>query len=756
MGALTELVSKARRGGGDSKLELEEHLRPLVHGVLIAWVPHFVAGPMVRRLINDGFGAIMSEDARFVPTLLARVRAAGQSAQVLSPNASDPATDDPGRRDALAILARLRKLPERERERLALRLLEGIAGPELCEAFAASDKDVAADLERGLAALQEGVALKDDPYLWNLSGAPHPAVVRLENLLTPLRFDDAAAAAQEREVETNPTGVPPVELTPVSGPTPQAIPAVSRRPTNEHKPPAIAPVARPPGAMAPTSVNEDPRRAPANLGQPEAPSPSGKFLFSMRDDDDEDFGERTEALVPVPGRAPNPFEVQPSTVAAQDLPAAAQVNPYAAMPGTVAANDLPAAARLAEPGPSGPVPQPTGKRPTGAAPGLASPGVRPTAEAPLSVVGPALKSDAFDDSTSVQAPVPLKKQLELGAPAEAPTGMQVALGAPVENSTRVMAVPAPVHWKSVLFAEDDEEASITLPVPERDKLLRKKGVWRGRAPFVVSAMMATLAVAIAWMTIASTTRRSQRAWNLVPVSVAAIDLAEGTVVTEDKISTRSVPEQFVTASVVKPDGYSYVVGQKLLVPVQAGDPLLWSHFELAQVTERLARRVQKRARAVSINTSRAAAVGGWVRPGDWVDLIFSVKDSKDQAGARAAVTLVQDVPVVATGKISEKSNYGILSASQREYHHVSVLLLPEEVEMVTLAKEVGNVKFTLRTEGDHETSRDGYGSSAKTLLDGARVKLLQLRRMATIQIIRDTPSVPVMPRPDRLRIEPKQ
>jgi pilus assembly protein CpaB len=193
-----------------------------------------------------------------------------------------------------------------------------------------------------------------------------------------------------------------------------------------------------------------------------------------------------------------------------------------------------------------------------------------------------------------------------------------------------------------------------------------------------------------------------------------------------------------------------------LVPVQAGDPLLWSHFELAQVTERLARRVQKRARAVSINTSRAAAVGGWVRPGDWVDLIFSVKDSKDQAGARAAVTLVQDVPVVATGKISEKSNYGILSASQREYHHVSVLLLPEEVEMVTLAKEVGNVKFTLRTEGDHETQRDGYGSSAKTLLDGARVKLLQLRRMATIQIIRDTPSVPVMPRPDRLRIEPRQ
>ena len=757
MGALTELVSKARRGGSDSKLELEEHLRPLVHGVLIAWVPHFLAQPMVRQLISDGFGAIMAEDARFVPTLLARVRSAAQNAQRLNPNAEDPVASDPAAREALGILARLRKLPERERERLAMRVLEGVAGPEIAEALGATDKEVQADLEKGLAALQEGAAVKDDAYLFGLSGTPHPAVVRLENLLTPLRYDDAAAAAQERDVATSPAGVPPAEITPISGPNPLPVQAVSKRPTSEHRPPPVPSVPRPPPnprAAAPTSVNVDPRRSAVNLsapGKPEPTDPPGP-VFSMRDDDEE-FDERTEALVPMPNRPSNPFAQQPSTVAAQNLPAAAQVNPYAAMPGTIAANDLPAAARVAEPA-AGPVPQVAGRRPTGAP---QPPGIRPTAEAPPSVVGPALKDDPFDDATGLQAPGPLKKQLLLGGQAEAPTGMQVPLGGPVEGATRVLAVPPPVHWKSVLFAEDDNEASITLPVPERDKLLRKKGVWRGGAPFAIAGMFATLAIAIAWMTIASTTRRSQRAGNLVPVSVAAIDLAEGTVVTEDKMSTRSVPEQFVTASVVKPDGYSYVVGQKLLVPVQAGDPLLWSHFELAQVTERLARRVQKRARAVSVTTSRAAAVGGWVRPGDWVDLIFSVKDSKDQGGTRAAVTLVQDVPVVATGKISEKTNYGILSNSQREYQHVSILLLPEEAEMVTLAKEVGNVKLTLRNEGDHETNRDGYGSNARTLLDGARVKLLQNRRLATIQIIRDTPTVPtVVPRPDRLRIEPRQ
>lgn len=68
-------------------------------------------------------------------------------------------------------------------------------------------------------------------------------------------------------------------------------------------------------------------------------------------------------------------------------------------------------------------------------------------------------------------------------------------------------------------------------------------------------------------------------WNLVPVVVAAVDISENTVVTFDMISQRAVPEQFVTGSVVKPDSASYIVGQKLLVPVLAGDPLLWSQFE---------------------------------------------------------------------------------------------------------------------------------------------------------------------------------
>lgn len=71
----------------------------------------------------------------------------------------------------------------------------------------------------------------------------------------------------------------------------------------------------------------------------------------------------------------------------------------------------------------------------------------------------------------------------------------------------------------------------------------------------------------------------RKGWNLVPVVVAAQDLGEGEVVTFDRLVQRSVPEQFVTSSVVKPGSAEHIVNQRLLVPVRAGDMLLWSQFE---------------------------------------------------------------------------------------------------------------------------------------------------------------------------------
>jgi pilus assembly protein CpaB len=219
--------------------------------------------------------------------------------------------------------------------------------------------------------------------------------------------------------------------------------------------------------------------------------------------------------------------------------------------------------------------------------------------------------------------------------------------------------------------------------------------------------------------------------------VTAVDISEGTVVTIDMISQRSIPEQFVTSSIVKPDSAPYIVGQKVLVPLQAGDPLLWSQFETTKAAERLSAKVQKKARAVTIAATGPAAVGGWVRPNDHVDLIGTFKDPS--TGEQVAVTLMQNVIVLATGKITGTTNINLIPENERNYANVSLLVLPDEAEILVLAQDLGALTMSLRNEDDIEQGLEDRGrATINTLLSGERTKMLQQKRLTTIQVIRGT------------------
>ena len=257
---------------------------------------------------------------------------------------------------------------------------------------------------------------------------------------------------------------------------------------------------------------------------------------------------------------------------------------------------------------------------------------------------------------------------------------------------------------------------------------------KGKTPLIVALVLGLFAGIVAYSAIKKKESDVRRGWNLVPVVVAAVDISEGTVVTFDMISQRSVPEQFVTSSVVKPDSASYVVNQKVLVPVQAGDPLLWSQFETTKAAERLSTKVQKKARAITIDAGKAVAVGGWIRPNDHVDIIGTFKDP--QTNENVAVTLLQNVIVLATGKITGTTNVNLIPENQREYNNVSLLVIPEEAEILVLAQELGSLTMSLRNEDDVDVIEERGRATINTLLSGERTRVLQQKRFNTIQVIR--------------------
>jgi len=249
---------------------------------------------------------------------------------------------------------------------------------------------------------------------------------------------------------------------------------------------------------------------------------------------------------------------------------------------------------------------------------------------------------------------------------------------------------------------------------------------KGRTPYLVALGLGALAAVVAFVAIKKREVDARRGWNLVPVMVAEQEIREGSMVTAEMISARPIPEQFVTASVVKPDSVSYVLNQKLLVPLQAGDMLLWTQFETLKA-EKLSPRIQRGARAVSIEVSRKTSVGGWIRPNDHVDVIGAFRDPA--SNENVALTLLQNVVVLATGKLTGTTNLNLVPENQREYSNVTLLVLPDEAQILTLAAELGSLSLALRNEDDLEPIEERGRASAHSLLS-------QQKRQKMVQVIR--------------------
>jgi pilus assembly protein CpaB len=225
----------------------------------------------------------------------------------------------------------------------------------------------------------------------------------------------------------------------------------------------------------------------------------------------------------------------------------------------------------------------------------------------------------------------------------------------------------------------------------------------------------------------------RRGWKTVEVVVAKQDVAEGALITLEMIASRQIPEQFVTSSVVKPDSVSYVLNQKVLVPLQAGDMLLWTQFETTRVSERLSSRVQRQARAVTIEVSQKSSVGGWIRPNDHVDVIGTFRDP--QNGENAAMTVLQNVVVLATGKLTAASSATFASENQRDYSNVTLLVVPEEAEILAFAAELGTLSLSLRNQEDTEVSEERDRTNLETLISGERAKAHHDKRQRLFQMI---------------------
>jgi RNA polymerase sigma-70 factor, ECF subfamily len=163
-------VVAARGGDREAFAALHGHFSGLVHAILIARVPASDAGDLTQ----DVFVTLMQklgtlEDDQAFPAWLMQLARSRAARHHRDTPKHEPLPDDPpqaapdrsGWPDGRKVLAALQRLPEAYAETLAMRLIEGLSGPEIAERTGLSPGSVRVNLHRGLARLREALGLSN-------------------------------------------------------------------------------------------------------------------------------------------------------------------------------------------------------------------------------------------------------------------------------------------------------------------------------------------------------------------------------------------------------------------------------------------------------------------------------------------------------------------------------------------------------------------------------------------------------------------
>ncbi len=203
----------------------------------------------------------------------------------------------------------------------------------------------------------------------------------------------------------------------------------------------------------------------------------------------------------------------------------------------------------------------------------------------------------------------------------------------------------------------------------------------------------------------------------VMVLVAKETLAAGTFVRPQHLRWQPWPEEGVA------EGYAVkgarrikdFEGAVVRASVNAGEPLTEQRVVHPGDRGFLAAVLEPGMRAVSVPVNATSGISGFVFPGDWVDVILTVRltvkseDGKDSQTRYFSETLLQDVRVLAIDQTVENAE------GQAQVAKTATLeVTPKQAEKISLGLEMGDLSLSLRS-----LARETAGAANGEMVNGA-------------------------------------
>ena len=224
----------------------------------------------------------------------------------------------------------------------------------------------------------------------------------------------------------------------------------------------------------------------------------------------------------------------------------------------------------------------------------------------------------------------------------------------------------------------------------------------------------------------------QGAYKTRQVMVASVDVPAGGSLDDSNLAVRTIPDRYLASTALAPDAIDSVRGQTVMVALKPGDPIDRGALERGDRAA-LSTTVAKGERAITFPVDEISSISGMLVPGDIIDLVFtgtgttvnSYKFKADQDGTPKQLMhvrmILQAVPVMATGKITQKRVVRTEGGAEREvdvhFSTVTLNVTPTQAEQVLIAQKLGSLTAVLRNPEDKTVL-------PKTVLDESTFKLV--------------------------------
>jgi len=207
------------------------------------------------------------------------------------------------------------------------------------------------------------------------------------------------------------------------------------------------------------------------------------------------------------------------------------------------------------------------------------------------------------------------------------------------------------------------------------------------------------------------------------VLVAKRALPVGTIITADAIGYQLWPQEMVQDAYFI-DGeadMSKLLGTVVRNPITAGEPVTQGSLVSPGDRGFLAAALAPGMRAITVPVQANTGVGGFVFPGDRIDMLLTQTVSGEADSAlQTTETILRNLRVLATDQSTESTTTQDGKTVVRAFRTVTLEVTPRIAEKISVAQKIGQLSLVLRSIADNQTDLErALASGAVDLPDGA-------------------------------------